>query len=47
MKRSKKGKPLSFCTRCNKDTVDVEKMCGFICSQCRIIKRYHEGMMKK
>lgn len=39
MKRSKKGRPMSLCPRCQKDTVDVKKMGGIICSQCRVIKR--------
>ena len=38
MKRSKKGKPMSYCTKCKKDTVDVEKMGGIVCAQCYIIK---------
>lgn len=37
--RSKKGKPMSRCDKCDKSTVDVEKMGGVICSQCRTIKR--------
>lgn len=41
IKRSKKGHPMSRCPRCQKDTVDVVKLGGIICSQCAIIKRYH------
>lgn len=39
MPKSKKGKLMSDCTKCKKDTVDVVKMGGVICSQCRRIKK--------
>jgi len=41
MKRSKKGKPMTYCIRCGNDTVDVTKFGGIICAQCHIIKRNH------
>jgi DNA-directed RNA polymerase subunit RPC12/RpoP len=42
MKRSKKGKPMSYCPRCKKDTVDIQKMGGIICSQCAYLKVDYE-----
>jgi len=39
MVRSKKGKPMSHCEKCLKNTVDVKKLGGIVCSQCRKIKR--------
>ena len=42
MKRSKKGKPMSWCVKCQKDTVDVEVfnsgMGGKLCRQCSVLK---------
>jgi hypothetical protein len=42
MKRSKKGKPMSWCYKCQKDTVDRNVFNsgagGVICSQCCVLK---------
>jgi len=37
MKVSKKGKPMMYCSQCQKDVVYTVKMSGTICNQCRKI----------
>ena len=36
-KKSKKGKPMIFCSDCQKDVVYIKKLGGTICGQCRKI----------